>query len=353
MSSLTETAYVTRRAINWGILAIGLYVVARILWTILVSFWLIVFPPKPPPPDHAFQKLPALNFPAPVASPAGQIQFTLETISGGLPKFASNSAVVYFMPKDPANLLAITKTQDFAKRLDFDPTPFQETRTVYRFQDLQFPLRKLQYDIVSNNFVLRYAYEQDTGLFTEGTIRDQNKAIADALDFLRNNQILKTDFENGHKKVINQRLVGFLLIPTDNLSTTDAMQVNFFRGSINSLAVVTPNPDEGQIQILLSGSRTAKKKILEVIYTYWPVDLQTAATYSLKSVESAWQELINGGGYIAKYPVNGEATAVIRNVYLAYYDSFEPQTYLQPVYVFTGDYDFTAYVHAINPEWVE
>jgi hypothetical protein len=281
------------------------------------------------------------------------MQFSLETITGGLPKFASDSAVVYFMPKDPPNLLAITKTQDFAKKLEFDPTPFQETRTIYRFQDLQFPLRKLQYDIVSNNFVMKYSYEQDTGLFTEGTIRDQNVAIQDAIEFLKNNQIYKTDFEHGSRKVIKQRLVGFLLIPTDNLSTTDAMQVNLFRGSVNSLAVVTPNPDEGQIQILLSGAKTPKKKILEVIYTYWPIDQQTAATYSLKPIESAWQELQSGGGFIAKFPINGETTATIRNIYLAYYDSFEPQTYLQPVYVFEGDHEFTAYVHAINPEWVE
>lgn len=353
MSSLTETAYYTRRAINWGILAIGLYIVARILWTFLVTFWLFIFPPKAPPPNHAFQKLPALNFPAPVSSPAAQLQFRLETITGGLPTFASNSAIVYFMPKESANLLDSSRTQNFARRLEFDQTVQQETETIYKFRDPQFPLRTLRYDIVSNNFQLQYAYQQDTGLFTEGTIRDKNLAISEAIEFLNTNNIYQNDFVRGEKKVLLKRLVGLLLIPTESLSTTDAMQVNFFRGSINGFGVVTPNPDEGQIQIIVSGARTPRKQILEVIYTYWPIDYETKATYSLKPVQQAWQQLLDGNGYIAKYPVDGQTVATIRDVYLAYYDSFEPQTYLQPVYVFTGDNGFTAYVHAVNPEWVQ
>ncbi len=44
---------------------------------------------------------------------------------------------------------------------------------------------------------------------------------------------------------------------------------------------------------------------------------------------------------------------VVRNVYLAYYDSFEPQTYMQPVFVFEGDDNFQALVPAVSQEWIE
>jgi len=40
-------------------------------------------------------------------------------------------------------------------------------------------------------------------------------------------------------------------------------------------------------------------------------------------------------------------------VYLAYYDSLDPQTYLQPVFVFEGDDDFLAYVPAVEAAWVD
>ena len=178
MTSLTETAYYTRRSINWVILAIIAYIIIRILFSIFVTIFLIIFPPKAPPPNHAFSVLPALKFPA-TASPAGQLTYRLETIQGSLPK-ASESANVYFMPKTPANLLALTKTEDFAKRLEFNPTPIQETKNIYRFDDAELPLRKLRYDIVSNNFILRYGFEQDTGLFLEKNLPLEPAARAEA-----------------------------------------------------------------------------------------------------------------------------------------------------------------------------
>lgn len=353
MASLTDTAYYTRRTINWAILLVILYFILRILFNFLVGAWLFLFPPKPPPPNHALGKLPPLSFPAPASSPSAQLSFTLETITGSLPRISSSSAVVYFMPKAAANLLAITNTQEFAKKLEFNPTPIQETRTIYRFDDSQFPLRKMRYDIVSNNFVLKYGFEQDTGIFTEGTVRDQEIIKRDAIQILSSYGLFSNDFRQGTQVVTNLRLVGNLLLPIENLSMTDAMRVDFFRNSVNTLGVVTPNPDEGQIRMTFSGSKNPKRRLIELIYTYWPIDYQTAGTYEIKTVETAWQELQNGRGFIAKYPMNGASNAIIRNVYLGYYDSFEPQTYLQPVYVFQGDHNFRAYVHAITPEWVE
>lgn len=352
MASLTQTAYQTRRVINWTILIVILYFIGKLILSFLIAVWSFLFPQRPPPPNHGFNKLPAIAFPAPTTQPATPLTYTLETVSGGLPS-ASESARVYFMPKTAPNLLAISRAQEFARNWQFDPTPYQESRTVYRFDDLQYPLRKLRYDIVSNNFIMKYGYEQDTGLFLTGTIRDPNLAEKNAVRFLDSKDLYVNDFVNGTSNVTNLRLVGNSLIPVENLSQTDAMRVDFFRSSVNTLGVVTPHPDEGQIRVTYSGASDPKKQQLEVIYTYWPIDYQTFATYSLKPVSQAWQELQDGKGYIAKYPTNRSQNAVIRNVYLAYYDSFEPQTYLQPVYVFQGDHNFTAYIHAIPQEWVE
>jgi hypothetical protein len=322
------------------------------MWSFFVALWIYLFPAKPPPPNHAFGKLPHLIFPVPSSSPSAQLTFTLQTISGSLPQ-ASNSARVYFMPKSSANLLAINNTQTFVQRLGFNITPIQETRTIYRFNDSEFPLRKIRYDIVSNNFIMRYGFEQDTSLFTEGTLRNPDTIQQEAISYLRNNSIFHSDFVHGTQKITYLKLVGNSLVPVQNLSQVDAMRVDFFRGSVRKFSLATPNPDEGQIQLLFSGSKTPKKHILQLTFTYWPVDEGTYATYTLKPIADAWQELQNHSGYIARYPTNGNMTAVIRNVYLGYYDSFDPQTFLQPIYIFVGDYGFTAYVHAISPEWVE
>jgi len=352
MASLTDTAYYTRRTINWIILGLIAYFILRFFWGFLTSALLFLFPPRPAPPNHRFNKLPVVAFPAPESSPSGNFSIKLETISGSLPR-ASDSARVYFMSKSSARLPAIINAQNFAKKLSFDPNPIQENKTVYRFNDTETPLRKLQYDIVSNNFVLNYRFEQDTGLFTEGVITDPEKIVDEAKNFLRTHDLFLDDFSRGTTKTTLLKLVGNTLMPVDSISQTNAVRVDFFRGSVNKFSLVTPRPDEGQIRILFSPSKNAKKRILEVVYTNWPIEYEEFGTYKIKTSSEAWLELQNGQGFIAKYPDNGDMQGVVRNVYLAYYDSFDPQTYLQPVFVFEGDHEFKAYVPAIVKEWVE
>jgi hypothetical protein len=50
---------------------------------------------------------------------------------------------------------------------------------------------------------------------------------------------------------------------------------------------------------------------------------------------------------------NQEGQITIRNIFLAYFESEEPQNYLQPIFVFEGDKNFTAYVSAVDPEWID
>jgi len=351
MTSLTETAYYTRRAINWMTLAVIVYFILRFFWGLFLPVLISLFPPKQPLPNHAFGKLPALQFPQPIASPSAEYSFRLETIEGSIPK-ASESAVVYFMPKSPANLLALTRTQEFAKRLDFDPNPIQETKNIYRFNDAQFPLRRLRYDIISNNFIVRYAFEQDTGIFLERKLPSSDEAIAELKGLLQTYNLYIDDFRKGTSTISYFRLSADHLIPTTSLSTADSVRVDLFRRSIGGLSVVTPYPNEGPISIMFSGSMNQKKRIVQFAYTYWPIDYDTMATYALKTSNQAWQELQDRKAYIAQYPSKGN-TIVVRTVRVAYYDSFDPQTYLQPIFVFEGDEGFMAYVPAVAPPWTD
>lgn len=350
MTSLTETAYYTRKTINWVILGIIAYFLLRILWSVLIVVWLAVFPPKAPPPNHAFGKLPAMKFP-PQATPTAQLTFQLETIEGSVPR-ASESATVYFMPKNAPNLLALNETEEFAKRLQFDPTPIQESKNIYRFNDPQLPLRRMRFDIVSKNFIVRYGFEQDTSVLTERNLPLSESAKLEALTLLESNNLNIPDIAGGSSAVTFLRLAADRLIPTTSLSQADAVRVDFFRRAIGDMRVLTPTPDEAPVSIVFSGSSNTRKRMLQFAYTFWPIDYHTTATYALKSSDVAWAELQAGRGYIARYPSSG-AIAVVRNASLGYYDSFEPQTYLQPIFVFEGDNGFVAYVPAVTPEWTE
>ncbi len=348
--SLTETAYYTRRSINWTIIGVIGYFVMRLLWGIAVIVWFMVFPPQAPPPNHAFGKLPAIKFPT-VASGSAQLTYQLETIDGSL-LVSSPSANVFFMPKSAPNLLGLNKAQEFAQEMQFDPSPIQENKNIYRFNDTENPLRRLRYDIVSKNFIIRYAFERDASIFIEKNFSSADALKLEAYSYLQSNNLLHEDIEDAQSSISYLRLQSDQMIPTTSLSQSDAVRIDFFRKPIGNTPVVTPTFDEAPISMLLSGASNAKKRILQFAYTYWPIDYQTSATYALKSTAIAWEELQQHKGYIAKYPKNS-TVATIRNVYIAYYDSFDPQIYLQPIFVFEGDNGFVGYVPAITDEWTE
>ncbi|MCX6793596.1 MAG: hypothetical protein NTY06_00645 [Candidatus Gottesmanbacteria bacterium] len=350
MASLTETAFIARRTINWAIVAVIAYILLRIFWSIFITVFLLIFPPKAPPPNHAFGKLPTLVFPQ-AATPSAKLTFQLQTIEGTVPK-ASVSATVYFMPKTAPNLLGLNKAQDFAASLNFDPTPVQENKNIYRFNDAELPLRRLRYDIVSNNFIIRYAFEQDPSIFTEKNLPLPETGTTDAINLLQSHNLYPDDLAGGTNETNFLRLSGTQLVGTTSLSQADAERIDFFRKPIGDTPVFTPYADQAPISIIFCGSSNGKKRIIQFAYTFWPIDYQTTATYGLKTSNQAWEELQSGGGYIARYPSTGNI-AVVRNVYLAYYDSFDPQMYLQPIFVFDGDNGFRAYLPAVTPPWTE
>lgn len=353
MASLTETAFYTRRAVNWGIVAVIGYIVLRIFWGMFIVLWLTIFPPKPPPPNYAFGKLPALVFPVQTASPSSPLIYHLETIQGSIPS-ASDTANIYFMPKEASNLLAVTDAQTFAKKLNFDTKPIQETgsKTVYRFDDPTLPLRHLWYDIISKNFIIKYNYAQDAGIFLEKNIPNPQTAIKEASNFMKTHSLLKDDFVDGSQEVIYLKFSGNTLVETTSQSQADAVRVNFYRHNVANTKVVTATPGKALISFVISGAKDTRKRIVEITYTYWPLENETYATYGLISGTQAFEALQSGYGYIVSYPL-GSTVATIRNVTLAYYDAVEPQTYMQPIFVFTGDNGFMAYVPAVNPDWIE
>jgi hypothetical protein len=351
MTSLTATAYYTRKGINIAILGVAGYIVLKIFWSVFVAMYLMFFPPQPPPPNHAFGKLPPVSFPAPVASPSGAMTYRLETIEGYVPH-ASDAATVYFVKKNSANLLGLPAAVTFAKRMSFGENPAQESKNVYRFSDPDVPLRTMRYDIVTKNFVLRYAYDKDLSIFADRNLPSVDDAKKEARNFLQTYGLYEDTFATGQVAVSYLRMSGDKLVPAPSVSQSDAIRLDFFRAAIGDMKMVTPYPDEGPVSFIVCDNKDMRKRILQVSYTYWPIDTENYATYGLKTSNEAWTELQSGGGYIARYPKNG-TQAVIRRVYLAYYDAFEPQTYLQPVFVFEGDDGFLAYVPAILPEWTE
>ena len=121
--------------------------------------------------------------------------------------------------------------------------------------------------------------------------------------------------------------------------------------SMGMMSVLPSNPYDANISGLVS--KSSDKKIIELKYTYFPLDLEVWATYPLKDTTLAWNELKQGNGFIANLGDNESGEVIIRKIYQAYYDPHNHQNFLQPIFVFEGDKDFYAYVPAVTSDHVQ
>ncbi len=350
MASLTETAFLSRKIIKWSIIGLISFTILRILFFAAVDFYRVAFPPPALVPNNALGKLPRIEFPE-SATPSGQLNFTIQTISGTIPE-ASTAARVYFMPKSRSSLLSLSRAQTLVGNIDFTTTPRQVgNSTLYHWIDIRNPLRSIDMDIVTGQFQLKYAYIHELTLFNQNLVPSPVQAINEVLTFFQKLGIKPPDLDFDNPQITYLRLVGNTLEPTTSQSQADAVRVDIFRKPYSTYPVLTDKPGEANVNFILSGAMDPNKNILEVNYNYWAVDTKTLGIYKLKSAQTAWAELQAQQAYFASLPPDNNV--VITDVFLAYYDSKASQLFLQPVYVFKGENNFTAYVPAVAPPWTE
>jgi len=353
MATLTETAYWTRKIFKFGTIALVAFIVLRTTLKIGSNIWRQFHPPPPPPPTVSFGKLPKLVFPEEnLPLEKTKISFKLETIQGGLPKLPQVGKV-YFMPQRNPNLLALDRANALAQKLGFRVQPQALSETLYRWVSQTTPTTTLEMDINNLSFHLVYDYNQDQEILTSKNLPNNQQAAQEAKNFLVSNGLLEEDLANGTAEFEYLRFGAPQPIPAPSLSEADLVRVNLFRANLDNLKILPPNPKKSLISFLFSGARTPGKRIVEIIYTYFPVEKEIFGTYPLKPITQAWNELQSGQGYIANLGQNENGQITIRQVYLAFYDSSSPQNYLQPIYVFEGDKEFFGYVSAIDPKWTE
>lgn len=350
MASLTQTAYYSRQGIKYGSIALVILLILRAAFISFQAYWKKVHPPPPPPPTVAFGKLPKLNFP--VRENLPELTFKMETISGSLPKQPTQTKV-FFIPQPSTNLLAWDNTKAWARQLGFMKEPEATDKFVYRFTSETQPPVTLEVNVLTRNFHFFYDWKNDMEVFSLGNPPQKEKAIVDVKAFFQGAEALTEDLAQGPAEVIFLKYKDGELKEALFFSEANFAKVNLFRTDINSLKVLPADPKDANVSLLLGPDGSRNRAIMEVNYIHAPVSLENSATYPLKDIDSAWKELGEGKGFIANLGNNPQGRATIRDAYLAYYDSREPQNFLQPVFVFEGDNGFFAYVPAVTDNWRE
>jgi len=349
MATLTETALLVRKLGKLAIIGIFLAVILKIIISAGISYWVITHPKPLSPPTVSFGKLPSIRFPK--ERGVRPQTFNLETIEGRVPE-ATPQARVFFISKKLPSLMASAKARQFAQRLGFKDEPTQETQTRFRFKDKDYPARTLSLDIIDNNFSLKYDLSVDPQAGEGKLLLTPEEAVSEAKSFFQGVDSLPNELATGKNSVSFFKIIGGKFEETSSLTDAQVLRVDFFKKELDGKPILPPYFDKSHFYVVIGNSQDLNKKILEAGYNNWPVEGENWATYPLKISQTTWEELKNGGGFIARLGQNKE-TVTIRRIYLAYYDSEETQSYLQPIFVFEGDNNFVAYVPATDPAWIE
>lgn len=345
MSTLSEVASKTRNIIKFGAVSLAAFVFLRIILIAGVAYWKKLHPPPPPPATVEYGKLPRLRF---ADQSKKTLNFNLQLPTLEFPVFPDR-AKVFYLPLKKADFAIWDTAKAQAQTLGFGGEPEQIDNEVYRWTKISPVPISFELNIINGSFTYEYAWQEDTNILSAKRLPGEQQAILDTVDFVK-----KVNPEGSNlgqeAKVVYLKVVGAKLQPVVSFSEADLVQVNLFPPKIEELSVVTPNPAQGVASALLSGSPS--QKVLKLNYNYFPINPSLFATYPLKTAKLAWQELQDGKGFLASL-ADKAADVTVRRVYLGYYATLTPQSYLQPVYIFTGDGDFMGYVPAITDEWLE
>ncbi|MBI4057859.1 hypothetical protein HY405_00890 [Candidatus Microgenomates bacterium] len=343
MLDLTTASYWARKVIKFIILLIIAVIIGRILWLVGTKIYQAFFPQAPPEATIGFGKLPAIIFP--LQESTQKFTYKLETPTGELPK-TPTILPVYVMPIPHSSLLALDQARVTIRKLGFDGTEERITDTIYRFKKRDFPTT-LEMNIITGAFSVTYDLNADPRL-TQTRPQTPNEAITSARSILGIGGLLTEDLAESPTTTEFIAYQGGKFVEVSSLSEANFIRVDMFRQDYEKLPIVTPDR-KANVWFLLLGD-----KIIAGEYHYFPIDKSTSSTYPIKKAQDAWEELKNEGGLVASVGKDQKGIdVVIRRIYLAYYDSDELQSFFQPVYVFEGDNDFSAYVPAITKDFYE
>lgn len=305
-----------------------------------------MFPAPPPAPTLKYGKLTKIPFPKLDISP--KLTYTLETPDGAFPKVPTQLNV-YLMPKASSNLLALDIAKDKAKNMGFSAPAQAESDTVYKFEKTSYP-SNIRMNIITGNFSISYDLASDrTPLNMKPPIAEV--AASQFRSILSSANNLPADLTG---PIYHEffKLTNGQLVPSISLSEADLTKINLTRKAYNELPAVTEKPNQSNVWAIISGASNKDQQIIASEYHYYPIDESEYSTYPIKPPETAFAELQNGNAYYANLGTVKEGDNLkIRKVYLAYFDPNIETNFYQPVYVFEGDQNFTAYVPAITSEY--
>ena len=353
--NLTVVSYYARRVIIISVLALVVVFLGNVYWNTIVEFYYTLLPPKTSV-NPTFGNLPPLEF-QPKINLAENTEFVLNTRNSALPVGLPKVIPVYRFLLPSFSYTAGGDAQKYALEFGYtDSELLTDLRgTIYRWGSFNFG-SELVIDINSKEIELFTDLTSPNvrNLLSAGSLTEQAAITsADAL-LAKLNMGNDTLYKNAKKATVTGKVLFNTLVNSDSLRDAQFVRVDYNRSiSTQNYPIFGPEPRKGLISIVVAGSSRDNLppalKYPLVSINNSRIDENNIGFYPIINSRTAWEALLSGNAILAGiYPTNesdlvqtNQSTitrVLINEIYLAYYENDRPQTHLQPIYVFQGNY---------------
>ena len=309
-----------------------------------------LFPPAPPKPTLVFGKLTAIAFPQNITD--AKLTYSIDTLTGDLPPISVQARVYEILQPQP-DLLAVTKAQSMAATAGFNSSATEISDRVFEWLDKSYGTglpRSMRMDTLSYNFNIYSQYASNSALLSASNLPNQEQAVSLVKNTLSGMGLLGTDIDLSKTQTHLYALRNGSLTTSTSLSNTQIILVVMYQQDVNGLPIYYEKPNSSNINFLVAGSSVGSGQIVGGTYAHQQVS-DIWGTYPLKTTQQAFAELKQGKAYLASYYGTSNKVS-IRNAFLAYYMSSQPQNFLMPIIVFQGDNGFFAYTSAVTDVYI-
>ena len=353
MWTLHSTTEWVKKGLKWIsiflLVALGIYLLYR--GGLLVKEYF--FPTPVEPPNVLYGKLPKMEFPKNVVS--GDFTYDLQTITGFLPNFTDRGPVREFL-FNTTSLLDVDRAREKVAKIGLtikDPGTVEEksiTPIIYQWTQNVGTPQTVTLNTLNNTLSYVTPYLSNPELSNIPLILTPDQIINIGVDFFSRIGLFPTDIDPKLSHITFYRFSNGILTPVKKQEESQIARVDFVQKPLDSLPFSYTYPPKTNINVLVT-SEEFQGRVVQASYFYQK-SAEALATYPIKSSSVAYEELKDGKAYIASYTGTNQ-TIKIKDMILGYYLPSEDSKYLYPIFVFTGEDNFSAYLPAITAEWFE
>lgn len=342
MSSLTKTAFFTKKFIITFLIVAVLAISYFVLRPTGKKIWETIFPPPGEPALVAFGKLPELELAAGIKPPVNVV-YKIETVTGNLKELEKQLKV--FEIKEPIAAFGdLGKANKIAETFQFLTPPALVEGGKAHYFHRNDPDKTLTIELTTGNSTLESNYLNKQDVLTAMPKNEKDsKQLAN--HFMENFALESKGFPDKNITFVKYRIENGKLTEAVSLSAANLMQVNYNRADIDKVPVVSELYDKPKVMVLVSA-----EDIVAANFSVVNIEKYKFSTYPLKGVKKAFDDLKNGKAIYNKELK--EDTFAIRDIGLGYLEVSRDVPYLQPVYIFKSDEGLAAYVPAVSDEYL-